>query len=459
MKTISSKTAHIKTNDHAWIGENRTLALEKFESMEWPSPQEEEWRRTDLAGWDLDSYLEPKGDSGLQKDLAKDTGEGMSDRFRMDISKTASSRLRYSGNSCIDNELTEGMENQGVYLAPLGRALDELTTNPRLIQVAPEIREIMTTTEGDSNNHSENRLENRLESQPENRFEVWSRGAWGYGVVLSIPDGVSVPEPIFIEFDLGSNHLLSIPWIIVLLGREASCVVVTHFTGGENRALCNARTDIRLDAGSSLQYAGIQTLGSRSLFFHHEHAHIHRDAGLDHFSALFGAQMSKTRLDVDLKAPGGTAELSGIFFGDENQHMDLRTVQRHLSDHGVSKTFYSGAVDVGGRTIFQGLIEVSPKGFGTDAYLSNRNLVLTKGARADSIPSLKIQNNDVKCSHGSATGRINEDELYYLMARGIPQKEAEVLLVEGFFTGVIQKAPEPVTTDLERLVHEKLKRR
>jgi Fe-S cluster assembly protein SufD len=122
--------------------------------------------------------------------------------------------------------------------------------------------------------------------------------------------------------------------------------------------------------------------------------------------------------------------------------MDLRTVQRHRSPKATSRAVYKGAVASGGRTIFQGLIEVAPGASGTDAYLTNRNLILGERARSDSIPTLKIGNNDVKCSHGSTTGRLNAEELFYLESRGLSSAEAREMLVVGYFEDILASAPD-----------------
>ncbi len=138
--------------------------------------------------------------------------------------------------------------------------------------------------------------------------------------------------------------------------------------------------------------------------------------------------------------------------------MDIRTVQNHFSPRATSRAYYKGAVAGGGRTIFQGLIEVGTGASGTDAFLSNKNLILGDAARADSIPTLRIGNNDVKCSHGSTTGRLNDEELFYLESRGISPADAREMLVTGYFEDLLTTAPERFRDDALSCIRERLTR-
>ncbi len=143
-----------------------------------------------------------------------------------------------------------------------------------------------------------------------------------------------------------------------------------------------------------------------------------------------------------MNGPGAEAHLDGVYYCREGQQMDIRTVQKHLSPRATSRAYYKGAVAGGGRTVFQGLIDVSPGASGTDAYLTNRNLILGEAARSDSIPTLRIGNNDVKCSHGSTTGKLSAEELVYLESRGYSAEDAREMLVIGYFEDLLTLAPD-----------------
>lgn len=144
----------------------------------------------------------------------------------------------------------------------------------------------------------------------------------------------------------------------------------------------------------------------------------------------------------------------GLYFAEKGQHFDFRTLQDHAAGHCTSDLLYKGALKDDSHTVYSGLIHVRPEGIETDAYQTNRNLVLSDHAKADSKPELEIENNDVRCSHGASVGQVNEDEVFYLMSRGIPRADAEVLIVNGFFEEVIgritnQEIREVLTTAIE----------
>ena len=162
--------------------------------------------------------------------------------------------------------------------------------------------------------------------------------------------------------------------------------------------------------------------------------------------------MVKTRFDFTLAGEGASVKTHGLYFGTGDQHKDLRISLNHGAAHTTSYALYKGAVRDRARTVFQGLIEVNPGANGTDAYLSNKNLILNDGARADSLPQLKIDTNDVKCSHGSTTGKVNEEEVHYLGTRGFSREEAKLLIAQGLFAELIDEAPAFLRDDVEREV-------
>jgi Fe-S cluster assembly protein SufD len=213
--------------------------------------------------------------------------------------------------------------------------------------------------------------------------------------------------------------------------------------------VANVVCHYRLGAASQLSLVDVQEAGSRTLTFAHAEARVARDAALRHFGGIFGASLAKSRVEARMTGPGAEAQLDGAYVAGETRHVDVRTVQRHVSPNTQSRAFYKGAVAQEGRSIYQGLIEVAEGARQTDAYLTNRNLVLNDGARADSIPSLQIKNNDVRCSHGSTTGKIDPAQLFYLTARGLSPRDARSMLINGYFADVIRRAP---TVARERLL-------
>ena len=154
-----------------------------------------------------------------------------------------------------------------------------------------------------------------------------------------------------------------------------------------------------------------------------------------------GTHVTKNFSDINLIEPGAYGRMSGFYFSNDTQHLDHDTQQNHLAKNTTSDLLYKGALLDKSRSVWQGMIYVAPGAIGTDGYQANRNLILSKGARADSIPGLEILADDVRCTHGATVGKIDENELFYLLSRGIPKQEAEQLIVTGFFAEIMERIP------------------
>ena len=398
--------------------ELRAKAQERFDGMSWPATSDEEWRRTDVSGIDALSFRPTMTgrDGGTP-------GTGGSTGF--------AGTLKLDAGRPVESSIAEQWRTRGVRLLSLDDALEEF--EKPLGDVFDEGIDAA-----------------------DNRFAVWHFAAWSHGAFLFVPAGLEIAEPFFIDFMEKGSGVLSSPHVVVVLGEGARASVIQRIDGdpaaADERILCNAGVDLMLSDASALQYSEAQQLGPQSLYFRHARTRGGRDSSLRHFDAALGGGLVKTRIDCGLAGKGSEAYLNGVYFCRAGQHMDIRTVQRHHSPSATSRAYYKGAVASGGRTVFQGLIEVDPGASGTDAYLTNRNLVLGDGARSDSIPTLRIGNNDVRCSHGSTTGRLSEEELFYLESRGLSLAEAREMLVIGYFEDLLDHAPEVYReTTLERI--------
>ncbi|HEY6866788.1 MAG TPA: SufD family Fe-S cluster assembly protein, partial [Candidatus Eisenbacteria bacterium] len=155
--------------------------------------------------------------------------------------------------------------------------------------------------------------------------------------------------------------------------------------------------------------------------------------------------------------PGAQVFVHGFMFGEARQHFDLHTLQQHLADHTTSDLLIKGCLKDRARSVYQGLIQVAEGAQRTDAYQANRNLLLSETARADSIPGLEILANDVRCTHGATIGTVDDEQMYYLMARGLPRNQAQRLIVEGFFAPVLDRIPlESVRDQLQQVIQLKI---
>ena len=418
----------------------RRHAWRRFTGMGWPTPEEEEWRRTDLSGLDLDRY-HPHVDSGPVARARATEKDPLEDR------ESRAGRIAFEGSHCLRSELRKDLRERGVLLAPLDRAAG--ASDPEGGAGAGSVAGRL------------NRLLRDGAAGADNRLQALNYSLWSHGVFLYVPPFVEVDEPFRFDFrevsDGACRGSLSSPHVVVLLDQGARAVIVHRTLGGDEEGiLCNGALDIEVGEAAGLDYYTLQDLNSRSLFFSHGRAQVARDGTLHHFEAAFGGRVAKSRFESRLAGRGAHVRLDGVYFARESQHMDLRSVQVHEAPRAGSRAFYKGAVKGGARTIFQGLIQVGPEAAGTDAYLTNKNLILNDGARADSIPSLKIDTNDVKCSHGSTTGRIDTEKVFYLMSRGLGPEEARRLLVLGHFEELLRDTPPPFGDDVRQRIVEHL---
>lgn len=397
-------------NEPDWLQSLRQVALSRFRELAWPTTQDEEWRRSDISYYDFDTY-----------------------RYAAD-----------AASKVAESALTEEAVEAGVEVLPLTAFLTRL--------------------EEDGGRESPTGVRDRVESaltrdveSIEHRIQAWHYASFTTGIAISIPAGVMLREPIRLSSVIDGDERMVAPHILVVANKGSSLRVVRTVAGedeGEN--LYNEGATLVLEDGASLDYQTYYDLNIDSLLFTNDFAYLGRDSGLKHFIGAFGGMFAKHRTDVHVLGPGADAQLRGLYFAREDQHMDLRTVQYHEAGNGTSRTFYKGAVQDEGRTVYQGLIEVDGGADKTDAYLTNNNLILNDGARADSIPSLQIRTDDVKCSHGSTTGKIDPTNLYYVQTRGYSPLEAKEIIVEGYFEEIAAKLDTALAERIRTTVHNRL---
>jgi|SRR5581483_9753730 len=218
-------------------------------------------------------------------------------------------------------------------------------------------------------------------------------------------------------------------------------------------------TELSAAEGANLSYVSLQTLNESAWFIARLAGLGGRDARVRTFTVGLGAAYDRVRADVRADGKGAQSELLSAYFGDGTQVHDIRTLQDHAAPRTESELLCQGAVSGHSRSVYSGLIRVHRGAVRTDARQTNHNLVLDEGAHADSVPNLDILENDVKCSHASTVGPIDEDQRYYIESRGVAPDMAESLIVRGFFDAIIARGPVPaVSPILRREVHTRLDR-
>jgi Fe-S cluster assembly protein SufD len=216
--------------------------------------------------------------------------------------------------------------------------------------------------------------------------------------------------------------------------------------------------EIQVGENAELKFVELQSWGQHVWNFSHERARVLAGGHLDWIFGAVGSRVTKNFSDLDLVGEGAQGRMSGFYFTDGTQHLDHDTQQNHLAPRTTSDLLFKGALKGKSRSVWQGMIYVAPQAQKTDGYQANRNIILSDGARADSIPGLEILADDVRCTHGATVGKLEQEPLCYLKSRGIPQADAERLVVEGFFDPIMQRIPfDGVRTRFQQAILNKMR--
>ena len=281
---------------------------------------------------------------------------------------------------------------------------------------------------------------------------------WTNGTFLYVPRDVEVALPLgtFTTADRGG---LSGGRTLVVVDVNAKVTFVDEYTSepiGE-RLAHHAATEIVLKDGAKLRYVSLQNWSREVVQQNKIRARLARDASLESLTVSLGGDAARAEVEVDLEGPGSESEMLGLYFADEGQHYNQYTLQHHATDHALSDLLFKGALRDASTAVYSGVIVVDPGAQKTDAYQTNRNLLLDEESEAVSIPQLEIKANDVRCSHGSTTGPVPEDQRFYLMSRGLRPEVAEHVLVTGFLYEVMSRVTLPKVAEyVERVVQAKL---
>jgi Fe-S cluster assembly protein SufD len=274
------------------------------------------------------------------------------------------------------------------------------------------------------------------------KFELLNAAFWNVGVLIHVAAKTSVPKGILLRYDPGAAGGALIPRLVVVAEDQSEVSLVEHFTSPDGvSSLCLGAREFYAGQGARLKLVSVQEWGDRACHIGEDWARVGRDGRIDWVTLTLGGKVSKMMVGSDVCEPNANAYLSGVFFAEGDQHFDQRTLQLHSAPDTYSNLLYKGAVKDRGHSVYQGVINAKPGAIRVDAYQMNNNLILNEGARADSLPGLEIDADDLKCSHGATMGALDPEQVFYLRSRGLGETEARRLVVGGFFEDVIAKVP------------------
>ena len=282
--------------------------------------------------------------------------------------------------------------------------------------------------------------------------------AFAAPVVVSVPAGTVLEQPVVITHHVAGDGAAAFPRVVVDAGADSQVTVIERFTSADGElVLVVPVLEVRAAPAARVSYVGVNELSDVAWQIGHQRAVGDRDSTIALATVALGGHYARVRTEARIAGPGGSTRQVALYFAGGQQMHDFRTIQDHDAPHSSSDLLFKGAVQDHARSVYTGLIKVRPHARGTNAFQTNRNLTLSEGAWAESVPNLEIETNDVHCSHASTVGPIDADQRFYLESRGIPTSIAERLIVLGFFDEVLDQLPVgPLASELRNRVSSKL---
>jgi Fe-S cluster assembly protein SufD len=279
-------------------------------------------------------------------------------------------------------------------------------------------------------------------------------------VVIDVPAGVILDGPIVVAHWTRGDGAATFPRLVVRAGDDSDVTVVEVQASSHHRSLVVPVTEIDTGRAARVGHVTLQHLGLATWQLGLQVSSVEEAGTLHSTSIGFGGDYARLRTDCRLVGRGATGNLDAIYFGEGEQTLDFRTFQDHIAPDCMSNLLFKGAVGGRSQSVYTGLIRVGDAARGTNAFQTNRNIKLSDHAWAWSVPNLVIGNNDVRCSHASAVGPVDEEQRFYLESRGVPTDVAERLIVTGFFGEVLGNLPVPaLIPGLQRTISAKFERR
>jgi Fe-S cluster assembly protein SufD len=412
-----SRVAHLP----AWWLDRKRAAYERFASLPMPKRTDEGWRFSNFGALTLDGYTLPVPQ--------------LDNSFLVAESPQAGPTISVINNRArIEIPVSKDLANRGVIFSTLQEALLK---------------------------HADI-LKTHLLTQPSklgsDKFAALHEAFLEDGAFVHIPKGVEASEHFTIAYFGEAAGAALFPHTLVVADEGAKATVVDFFASGAGGFACGGN-DLHASHAASLNYIAVQDWHRDTLSFQFNAITAKRDTSVKSLNLHLGARQARHESYSQLQAPGAHSEMLALTVAQGDQEFDQRTLQIHQAPNTGSNLLYKNALLDKAKTIFSGLIVVDPDAQKTDAYQSNRNLMLSDDAEAHSLPGLEIQANDVRCTHGATSARIDREQEFYLEARGIKPAQAQELLVFGFFEEVLGKIEnEQLHDTLAEIIRRKFKK-
>jgi Fe-S cluster assembly protein SufD len=397
-------------DEPTWLDDMRRAAWRKFLELPMPSVRDEEWMRTDIRLFKLDRFNLPEHDGH------RAAAESPHPHALLAAGVELGGRAVSMNSHGVAEELDPKLAEKGVLFGNLARLVREHSEQLRPF------------------------FERRVVNPLQDKFSALNAACWSGGTLLYVPKNVRLEMPVYSLSAMTAGGIdLGKTLVILEPGAEATLLSETASATLESAGLHCGSIELIVEQGARLRYVNLQNWGHEVWHFAHQKAHVGREGRLQWTIGALGARLAKVNQHVAMTGQDAEVQVNGVMFTEGRQHLSYNTHQHHMAPYCKSDLLYKTALQDRSRTVWRGMIKVDKPAQRTDAYQRNDNLMLSRDARADSIPGLEIEADDVRCTHGSTSGRVDEHQLFYAMTRGYTRREAVRMIVSGFFQQVFDR--------------------
>jgi Fe-S cluster assembly protein SufD len=397
-------------DEPTWLLEMRRAAWQRFLELPMPSVRDEEWMRTDIRLFKLDRFSFPEHD-GHQA-----AAEFAHPHALLAAGVELGGRAVSMNSHGVTAELDPTIAAKGVLFGNLARLVREHSEQLRPF------------------------FERRVVNPFQDKFSALNAACWSGGTLLYVPKNVRLEVPVHSLSAMTADGVdLGKTLVILEPGAEATLLSETASATLESAGLHCGSIELIVEQGARLRYVNLQNWGHEVWHFAHQKAHVGREGRLQWTIGALGSRLAKVNQHVAMTGQDAEVQVNGVMFTEGRQHLAYNTHQHHMAPYCKSDLLYKTALQDRSRTVWRGMIKVDKPAQRTNAYQRNDNLMLSRDARADSIPGLEIEADDVRCTHGSTSGRVDEHQLFYAMTRGYTRREAVRMIVTGFFQQVFDR--------------------
>lgn len=404
-----------------WLVENRLSAWESYYKTPMPGDRDEGFRRMDLSALDLSSLRTANQPAPAKAQSIEPAPSWLKEALQQ--FKDYAGVLFQSTSEAGFYILNEELAGKGVILCDIASAI---------VKHADKVKPY---------------LDSGANFEEDGKFTLLSKALFNCGMFLYVPAGLEISDPFVFALDMDGDGRLAVLPRTLVLAEERSRLSLAYLIGSSSQkpsagnSLLSQYMEAHIKQGASLTYLEVQEQGKNVFMVNRSNCLVDRDGHYESLTLSLGGCQTKSDISTVLRAPGASSRVLGLVLGAEQEKFSFNTIQEHAAPDTKSDINFRVALKDSSSSLYQGIVKVDKVAQRTDAYQSNKNLLLDGSASADSIPKLEILADDVKCSHGATVGPVDREQIFYLMSRGMSRQQSEKLVVLGFFRQTLESFP------------------